>query len=68
MNNQAIILDNLGGPLIPTTDVNIWIGNLGQPIDIRDGYGSVGAPLFDIPTLEELKIELRNLKLNELFL
>ena len=54
--------------MIPTTDVNIWIGNFGQPIDIRDGYGSLGAPLHFIPTMEELKIELRNTKLNELFL
>ena len=63
-----IILDNLGSPLIPTTDVNIWVGNLGSMIDIRSGIGSLGAPLHHIPTIEELKMNLRQIKLNELFL
>lgn len=60
--------DNDGANLVPTSDPNIWIGSYGQPIDIRSGYGSLGQPLISVATQEEIQIELRNLKINHLFL
>ena len=65
---MPILIDDCGTQLVPTSDPNICIGSYGQPIDIRCGCGSFGQPLISIPTQEEIQMELRKLKINELFL
>ncbi len=62
------IIDNLGAPMVPTTDPNIWIGNLGSLIDIRTKIGSFGSPLVEVMTPEEIKAEHRRVQINRLLL
>jgi hypothetical protein len=62
------IIDNLGAPMIPTADPNIWIGNLGSLIDIRTNMGSCGSPLVEVMTPEEIKAEHRRKQINTLLI
>jgi hypothetical protein len=68
MSKQRVILDNTGTILEPTSDENLWIGWVGNIIDIRLGLGTYGAPLVFIPSLEELQMGYRQTQLNLLFL
>lgn len=65
---MPLIIDNLGAPMTPTTDPNIWVGNLGTLIDIRTNMGSLGSPLVITPSQEELKMTIRGLNINTLLL
>lgn len=40
-----MIIDNLGGPLVPTSHPYLYLGQFGNTIDIRSGVGTFGAPL-----------------------